>query len=41
MKARPNLLLGEVRLEEFLTPTGISQNALARAAAPHQQMRAR
>jgi addiction module HigA family antidote len=33
MKASPNIHPGEVLLEEFLTPLGISQNALARAAA--------
>ncbi|WP_049623036.1 HigA family addiction module antitoxin [Frateuria defendens] len=34
MKAKtlPNIHPGEVLLEEFLTPLGISQNALARAA---------
>lgn len=32
MKTLPNLHPGEVLLEEFLTPLGISQNALARAA---------
>jgi addiction module HigA family antidote len=32
MKALPNIHPGEVLLEEFLTPMGISQNALARAA---------
>lgn len=32
MKALPNIHPGEVLLEEFLTPLGISQNALARAA---------
>jgi addiction module HigA family antidote len=31
MKALPNIHPGEVLLEEFLTPFGISQNALARA----------
>jgi len=33
MKTLPNIHPGEVLLEEFLTPLGISQNALARAAA--------
>jgi addiction module HigA family antidote len=32
MNALPNIHPGEVLLEEFLTPMGISQNALARAA---------
>ena len=32
MKTLPNIHPGEVVLEEFLTPMGISQNALARAA---------
>ena len=32
MKSLPNIHPGEVLLEEFLTPMGISQNALARAA---------
>ena len=32
MKKLPNIHPGEVLLEEFLTPMGISQNALARAA---------
>lgn len=32
MKALPNIHPGEVLLEEFLTPMGISPNALARAA---------
>jgi addiction module HigA family antidote len=32
MKALPNIHPGEILLEEFLTPMGISQNALARAA---------
>ena len=32
MKTRPNIHPGEVLLEEFLGPLGISQNALARAA---------
>ena len=32
MKNLPNIHPGEVLLEEFLTPMGISQNALARAA---------
>ncbi|ELP96574.1 HigA family addiction module antidote protein [Xanthomonas translucens pv. undulosa] len=32
MKTLPNLHPGDVLLEEFLTPLGISQNALARAA---------
>ncbi|MGH8085076.1 MAG: HigA family addiction module antitoxin [Lysobacter sp.] len=32
MKALPNIHPGEVLLEEFLVPLGISQNALARAA---------
>lgn len=31
MKKLPNIHPGEVLLEEFLTPMGISQNALARA----------
>jgi len=31
MKRLPNIHPGEVLLEEFLTPMGISQNALARA----------
>jgi addiction module HigA family antidote len=31
MKALPNIHPGEVLLEEFLEPMGISQNALARA----------
>ena len=31
MKSLPNIHPGEVVLEEFLTPLGISQNALARA----------
>jgi len=31
MKTLPNIHPGEVLLEEFLTPLGISQNALARA----------
>ncbi|MGH8114133.1 MAG: HigA family addiction module antitoxin [Rhodanobacteraceae bacterium] len=31
MKILPNIHPGEVLLEEFLTPLGISQNALARA----------
>jgi plasmid maintenance system antidote protein VapI len=31
MKALPNIHPGEVLLEEFLTPFGNSQNALARA----------
>ncbi len=33
MKKLPNIHPGEILLEEFLTPLGISQNALARAAA--------
>ncbi|MFN6507631.1 HigA family addiction module antitoxin [Xanthomonas translucens] len=32
MKTLPNLHPGDVLLEEFLMPLGISQNALARAA---------
>lgn len=32
MKSLPNIHPGEVLLEEFLQPLGISQNALARAA---------
>ena len=32
MKILPNIHPGEVLLEEFLEPMGISQNALARAA---------
>src|SRR5690348_4348853 len=32
MKSLPNIQPGEVLLEEFLAPLGISQNALARAA---------
>ena len=32
MKSLPNIHPGEVLLEEFLMPMGISQNALARAA---------
>ena len=32
MKILPNIHPGEVLLEEFLNPLGISQNALARAA---------
>ncbi len=32
MKTLPNIHPGEVLLEEFLGPLGISQNALARAA---------
>lgn len=32
MKTLPNIHPGEVLLEEFLIPLGISQNALARAA---------
>lgn len=32
MKILPNIHPGEVLLEEFLLPLGISQNALARAA---------
>lgn len=32
MKSLPNIHPGEVLLEEFLTPMGIGQNALARAA---------
>jgi antitoxin HigA-1 len=31
MKTLPNIHPGEVLLEEFLTPLGLSQNALARA----------
>ena len=31
MRKLPNIHLGEVLLEEFLTPMSISQNALARA----------
>jgi len=33
MKKLPNIHPGEILLEEFLSPLGISQNALARAAA--------
>jgi addiction module HigA family antidote len=33
MKKLPNIHPGEVLLEEFLSPLGISQNALARAAS--------
>lgn len=33
MKKLPNTHPGEILLEEFLTPLGISQNALARAAS--------
>lgn len=33
MKSLPNIHPGEILLEEFLVPMGISQNALARAAA--------
>lgn len=33
MKTLPNIHPGEVLLEEFLKPLGISQNALARAAS--------
>ncbi len=33
MKQLPNVHPGEILLEEFLTPLGISQNALARAAS--------
>lgn len=33
MKKLPNIHPGEILLEEFLTPLGISQNALARAAS--------
>lgn len=33
MKSLPNIHPGEILLEEFLMPMGISQNALARAAA--------
>lgn len=33
MKTLPNIHPGEVLLEEFLIPLGVSQNALARAAA--------
>jgi addiction module HigA family antidote len=38
MRKLPNIHPGEVLLEEFLTPMGISQNALARAigAAPRR-----
>lgn len=38
MKTLPNIHPGEVLLEEFLHPLGISQNALARAAGvpPHR-----
>ncbi|MGB8378247.1 MAG: HigA family addiction module antitoxin [Rhodanobacteraceae bacterium] len=32
MKSLPNIHPGEVLLEEFLIPMGVSQNALARAA---------
>lgn len=32
MKTLPNIHPGEILLEEFLLPLGISQNALARAA---------
>lgn len=32
MKTLPNIHPGEILLEEFLKPLGISQNALARAA---------
>ena len=32
MKTLPNSHPGDVLLKEFLTPLGISQNALARAA---------
>ena len=32
MKTLPNIHPGEVLLEEFLRPPGVSQNALARAA---------
>lgn len=32
MKKLPNVHPGEILLEEFLSPLGISQNALARAA---------
>ena len=32
MKRLPNIHPGEILLEEFLAPLGISQNALARAA---------
>jgi antitoxin HigA-1 len=32
MKRLPNIHPGEVLLEEFLVPMGVSQNALARAA---------
>ena len=31
MRKLPNIHAGEVLLEEFLTPMGISQNALARS----------
>ncbi len=33
MKTLPNIHPGEVLLDEFLAPMGISQNALARATA--------
>ena len=33
MKTLPNIHPGEVLLEEFLVPMGVSQNALARAMA--------
>jgi len=33
MKKLPNIHPGEILLEEFLSPLGISQNALARAAS--------
>jgi len=33
MKKLPNIHPGEILLEEFLLPLGISQNALARAAS--------
>lgn len=33
MKKLPNIHSGEILLEEFLVPLGISQNALARAAS--------
>ena len=38
MKKLPNVHPGEILIEEFLAPLGISQNALARAAgvAPHR-----
>jgi plasmid maintenance system antidote protein VapI len=36
MKILPNIQLGEMVLEELLSPMGLSQNALASAATPHQ-----